>query len=103
MVLKAKRLDPPLLPQSERNEEPEFDQLGDCEVLVELFPEGVVGDLRIPDDGARVVSAAFSRGLNFSDSVKFSSSSYFSSVSPFRPAWTERWTPQYSQSMDLET
>ncbi len=54
MVLKAERLDPALLPQRKRDEEAEFDQLGDCEVAVEPLPEGVVGDLRIPDDGAGV-------------------------------------------------
>jgi len=35
--------------------------------------------------------------------VKFRRSSYFSSVSPFRPAWTERCTPQYSHSIDFDT
>ena len=50
----AERLDPALLPQGERDEEPELDELGNCEVLVEPLPESVVGDLRIPDDGARV-------------------------------------------------
>jgi hypothetical protein len=49
------------------------------------------------------VSATFSRSVNLSDSVKFSRSSYFASVSPCRPARTERWTPQYSHSIDLET
>lgn len=49
------------------------------------------------------VSAIFSRSVNLSESVKFSSSSYFASVRPCRPARTERWTPQYSHSMDLET
>jgi len=49
------------------------------------------------------VSATFSRSVNLGESAKCRRSSYFSSVSPFRPAWTERWTPQYSHSMDLET
>ena len=49
------------------------------------------------------VSATFSRSVNLGDSVKFRRSSYFSSVSPFRPAWTERCTPQYSHSIDFET
>jgi hypothetical protein len=40
------------------------------------------------------VSAAFSRSVNLSESANRSSSSYFSSVSPFRPAWADRWTPQ---------
>ncbi len=50
----AERLDPPLLPQGESDEEPELDQFGNGEVLVEPLPEGFVRDLRIPDDGARV-------------------------------------------------
>ena len=50
----AERLDPPLLPQGERDEEPEFDQFGDGEVLMEPLPQEFVGDLRVPDDGARV-------------------------------------------------
>ena len=65
MVLDAERLNPSLLPQSERDEEPEFDQFGDCEVLVELLPEGVVGDLRIPDDGARVGKGGLLTGAEF--------------------------------------
>lgn len=49
------------------------------------------------------VSAARSRAVKRSDSLKLSSSSYLASESPCRPAWTDRWTPQYSQSIDLET
>jgi hypothetical protein len=49
------------------------------------------------------VSAAFSRSVNLSESANRRSSSYFSSVRPFRPAWTDRWTPQYSQAIDFET
>jgi len=41
----AERLDPPLLSQGERDEEPEFDQLRDCEVLVEALPERFVREL----------------------------------------------------------
>ena len=41
--------------------------------------------------------------MNLGESAKCRRSSYLSSVSPFRPAWTERCTPQYSHSMDLET
>ena len=54
MVLKAERLDPALLSQCESDEEAELDQLRNGEVLVEPFPEGVVGDLGIPNDGAGV-------------------------------------------------
>ena len=50
----AERLDPPLLPQGERDKEPELDQLGNGEVLVEPLPERGVGDVGIPDDRARV-------------------------------------------------
>jgi hypothetical protein len=50
----AQRLDPPLLPEGERDEEPKLDQLRDGEVPVEPLPERVVGDLRVPDDGAGV-------------------------------------------------
>ena len=50
----VERLDPPLLPERQRDEEPELDQLGNGEVPVEVLPEGVVGDLRVPHDGACV-------------------------------------------------
>ena len=50
----AERLDPPLLPQGQCDEEPELDELGNREVRVELFPQRIVGDLRIPDDRARI-------------------------------------------------
>ena len=50
----AERLDPALLTERERDEEPELDELGHGEMLVEPLPERVVGDLRIPNDGARV-------------------------------------------------
>ncbi len=50
----AERLDPPLLPERQRDEEPEFDQLGNREVPVEILPEGVVRNLCVPDDGAGV-------------------------------------------------
>ncbi|HSF20901.1 MAG TPA: hypothetical protein VLA81_02585 [Burkholderiales bacterium] len=48
------RLDPPLLPQRQRDEEPQLDQLRDAEVLMELRPKRVIRDLGIPDDGTRV-------------------------------------------------
>ena len=48
------------------------------------------------------VRAAFSRSLKRSESWKFRSSSYLAS-SRLSAARAERWTPQYSQSIDLET
>jgi hypothetical protein len=53
-VADPQRLDPPLLPEGEPDEEPELDQLGIGEVLVQPRPERVVRDRRVPDDGARV-------------------------------------------------
>jgi hypothetical protein len=50
----AERLDPPLLPAGQRDEEAELDELLLGEVLVELAPQLVVCDLRVPDDGAGV-------------------------------------------------
>ncbi len=50
----AERLDPSLLAQGEGDEEPELNQFGDREVLVEALPQGIVSDVRVPDDGARV-------------------------------------------------
>ncbi len=50
----AERLDPPLLPAGQRDEEAELDELLLGEVLVELDPQLVVCDLRVPDDGAGV-------------------------------------------------
>jgi hypothetical protein len=48
------------------------------------------------------VSAAFSRSLKRSESWKFRSSSYLA-FSTLSAAGAERWTPQYSQSIDFET
>jgi hypothetical protein len=53
-VADTERLNPPLLAQGERDEKPQLDQFGDGEVGVWPRPERVVGDLRIPDDSARV-------------------------------------------------
>jgi hypothetical protein len=49
------------------------------------------------------VSATFSRSVNLDEVENLRSSSYWSSLRPFRPAWTDRWTPQYSHSIDLDT
>jgi hypothetical protein len=48
------------------------------------------------------VSAAFSRSLKRSESWKLRSSSYLAS-SRLPAARAERWTPQYSQSIDFDT
>jgi len=48
------------------------------------------------------VRAAFSRSLKRSESWKFRSSSYLAS-SRLPAARAERWTPQYSQSIDFDT
>ena len=50
----AERLDPPLLPQGERDEEAELDELGHGEEPVEPRPQRVIGDLGVPDDRTRV-------------------------------------------------
>ena len=48
------------------------------------------------------VRAAFSRSVKRSESWKFRSSSYLAS-SRLSAARAERWTPQYSQSIDFDT
>ena len=53
-VADAERLDPSLLSQGQRNEEAKLDQLGVREMLVQFRPQRRIGDLGIPDDGARV-------------------------------------------------
>ena len=50
----AERLDPSLLSERQRDEEPELDELRNREVLVKLRPQGIVGDVGIPDDRARI-------------------------------------------------
>ena len=97
------RLDPALLSQRERDEEPQLHELRHGEVPVELFPQRIVCDVGVPDDRAGVGQRNFSRSVNRADFSKLSSSSYCSSLKPFRPAWAERWTPQYSQSIDFDT
>jgi hypothetical protein len=49
------------------------------------------------------VSAAFSRSLNASESAKCSRWAYFASELVPDPDRTDRWTPQYSHSMDCDT
>ena len=53
-MFEAQCFDPSLLTERECDEEPQLDQLGNAEVLVEFRPQGVVRNLRIPDDRARV-------------------------------------------------
>jgi len=59
VVVDTEGLDPTLLPAGQGDEEPELDQLGLAEVLVKLAPQLIVGDLRVPDDGARVAERRF--------------------------------------------
>ena len=53
-MVDPKRFDPALLAQRQRDEKPELDQFGDGEVLVQLVPQDVIGDLGVPRDGARI-------------------------------------------------
>jgi len=43
-------LDPALLTERQRYEKPELDELGNREVAVQLLPEGLIGNIGIPDD-----------------------------------------------------
>jgi hypothetical protein len=54
VVADPERLDPPLLPECQRNEEAQLYQLRLGEVPVEFLPESVVREARVPDDRARV-------------------------------------------------
>ena len=53
-VANVQRLDPPLLAEREPDEEAKLHQLRVGEVRVQPFPEGVVGETSLPDDGAGV-------------------------------------------------
>jgi hypothetical protein len=50
----TERLDPPLLPEGECDKEPQFHQFGHGEMLVQFHPKRVVGNIGVPDNGARV-------------------------------------------------
>ncbi len=50
----AERFDPALLTAGQGDEEPELDQFGLGEVLVQVGPEAVVRDVGVPKNGARV-------------------------------------------------
>ncbi len=58
-MVDAKRFDPALLSQGERDEKTQFDQFGNGEVLMELLPKSIVGDLGVPDDGAGISQRDF--------------------------------------------
>lgn len=48
------RLDPTLLAAGQCNEETQLDQLGFGEMLMQIAPQFGVGDVGVPEDGARV-------------------------------------------------
>ena len=48
----AESFDPLLLAEGDGDEVAKLDEFGLGEVLVELNPQGVVGEIGIPDDGA---------------------------------------------------
>ena len=54
VVTDVKSLDPTLLAAGQRDEEAKLDKLGRGEVLMELLPQCVVGEVGIPQDGAGV-------------------------------------------------
>ena len=55
----AERLDPALLTQCQRDEKPQLHKLGIGEMLVQLSPQSVVGNVGIPDDRAGVSQRDF--------------------------------------------
>ena len=55
----AQRLDPSLLSERQPHKEAEFHELRNSEVLVQPSPQGVVGNIGIPDDRARVGQRGF--------------------------------------------
>jgi hypothetical protein len=58
-VADPQRLDPSLLAAGQGDEESQFDQFRFGEVGMEVRPESVVGEVRVPDDGAGIAQ----RGL----------------------------------------
>ncbi len=50
----AEGFDPALLSKCQRDEKPQFDQLGNGKMTVQLFPKRGVGDIRVPDNRARI-------------------------------------------------
>jgi len=53
-MLDAQCFDPALLTEGEADKKTELDQLIEAEVLMELCPERVIGDLGVPGDRAGV-------------------------------------------------
>ena len=51
------RLDPSLLAARQSDKEPQLDQLRIGEVGMEVRPERIVGEVRVPDDGAGVAQS----------------------------------------------
>jgi len=58
-VADTQGLDPALLPQGEPDEEAQLNELGVGEVAAEPLPQGVVGDRRLPDNGAGIGQRRF--------------------------------------------
>jgi hypothetical protein len=54
VVTDAERLDPPLLPKRQPDEEAELDQLSIAKMRMQLVPQCIIGDRGIPDDRTRV-------------------------------------------------
>ena len=62
LVTDAEGLDPSLLPAGQCNEEPQFHQFRLREVLMELSPENLIGNRRIPDDCTRIAQRCLLAG-----------------------------------------
>ncbi len=62
MVSNPERFYPPLLTTGQRNEKAEFNELWLGEMRVELYPELLIGNPRIPEDGAGVSQGSFLPG-----------------------------------------
>ncbi len=50
----SQRFDPALLTEGQRNKEAEFNEFRNCEMPVQFFPQRVIRDIGVPDNGARV-------------------------------------------------
>jgi hypothetical protein len=53
-VAEAQSFDPALLPQGERDEEAQLNEFFSGKVLMQLLPEYVIGNFRIPDNRAGI-------------------------------------------------
>ena len=53
-VIDAEGFDPTLLSKSEPDEKTQLDQFRGREVLVQSFPQSIVGDIGVPGDGAGI-------------------------------------------------